>query len=122
MKNIELTIPKLGESVESVQLVRFTKNVGDFIQEDEVIAEVSTDKVDSDVPSTTTGKIIEFRFNEGDEIKIGEVFALIEPSESQQQSAQKTENVEEKKIETVTTSQTINSIDTNQFFEVEDDH
>ena len=115
MKNIELTIPKLGESVESVQLVRFTKNVGDFIQEDEVIAEVSTDKVDSDVPSTTTGKIIEFRFNEGDEIKIGEVFALIEPSESQQQSAQKTENVEEKKIETVTTSQTINSIDTNQF-------
>ena len=115
MKNIELTIPKLGESVESVQLVRFTKNVGDFIQEDEVIAEVSTDKVDSDVPSTTAGKIIEFRFNEGDEIKIGEVFALIEPSETQQQSAQKTENVEEKKIETVTTSQVINSIDTNQF-------
>ncbi len=115
MKNIELTIPKLGESVESVQLVRFTKNVGDFIQEDEVIAEVSTDKVDSDVPSTITGKIIEFRFNEGDEIKIGEVFALIEPSENQQQLAQKTENVEEKKIETVTTSQTKNSIDTNQF-------
>ncbi|MDH0674214.1 MULTISPECIES: dihydrolipoamide acetyltransferase family protein [Empedobacter] len=115
MKNIELTIPKLGESVESVQLVRFTKNVGDFIQEDEVIAEVSTDKVDSDVPSTTAGKIIEFRFNEGDEIKIGEVFALIEPSENQQQLAQKTENVEEKKIETATTSQTINSIDTNQF-------
>ena len=115
MKNIELTIPKLGESVESVQLVRFTKNVGDFIQEYEVIAEVSTDKVDSDVPSTTAGKIIEFRFNEGDEIKIGEVFALIEPSENQQQLAQKTENVEEKKIETATTSQTINSIDTNQF-------
>ena len=81
MKKIELTIPRLGESVESVQLVRFTKNIGDFIQEDEVIAEVSTDKVDSDVPSTNSGKIIEFRFNEGDEIKIGEVFAIIEISD-----------------------------------------
>ena len=77
MKKIELTIPKLGESVESVQLVRFTKNIGDFIKEDEVIAEVSTDKVDSDIPSAISGKIIEFRFNEGDEIKIGEIFATI---------------------------------------------
>ncbi|WP_312553531.1 dihydrolipoamide acetyltransferase family protein [Empedobacter brevis] len=115
MKNIELTIPKLGESVESVQLVRFTKNIGDFIQEDEVIAEVSTDKVDSDVPSTKTGKIIEFRFNEGDEIKIGEVFAIIETSEDQNQSLQKNERIEEKTIETISTSQTIHSNDTNQF-------
>ncbi|MGU9938015.1 dihydrolipoamide acetyltransferase family protein [Empedobacter brevis] len=115
MKNIELTIPKLGESVESVQLVRFTKNIGDFIQEDEVIAEVSTDKVDSDVPSTKTGKIIEFRFNEGDEIKIGEVFAIIETSENQDQQSEKNEIIEEKTIETISTSQTIHSNDTNQF-------
>ena len=115
MKNIELTIPKLGESVESVQLVRFTKNIGDFIKEDEVIAEVSTDKVDSDVPSTKAGKIIEFRFNEGDEIKIGEVFAIIETSENQDQQSEKNEIIEEKKNETISTSQTINSNDTNQF-------
>ncbi|WP_353164276.1 dihydrolipoamide acetyltransferase family protein [Empedobacter brevis] len=115
MKNIELTIPKLGESVESVQLVRFTKNIGDFIKEDEVIAEVSTDKVDSDVPSTKTGKIIEFRFNEGDEIKIGEVFAIIETSENQDQQSEKNEIIEEKKNETISTSQTIHSNDTNQF-------
>ncbi|WP_312312459.1 dihydrolipoamide acetyltransferase family protein [Empedobacter brevis] len=115
MKNIELTIPKLGESVESVQLVRFTKNIGDFIQEDEVIAEVSTDKVDSDVPSTKTGKIIEFRFNEGDEIKIGEVFAIIETSENQDQQSEKNERIEEKTIETISTLQTIHSNDTNQF-------
>lgn len=115
MKNIELTIPKLGESVESVQLVRFTKNIGDFIKEDEVIAEVSTDKVDSDVPSTKAGKIIEFRFNEGDEIKIGEVFAIIETSENQDQQSEKNEIIEEKKNETISTSQTINSNDSNQF-------
>lgn len=115
MKNIELTIPKLGESVESVQLVRFTKKVGDFIQEDEVIAEVSTDKVDSDVPSTKAGKIIEFRFNEGDEIKIGEVFAIIEPSEDQQHSIEKNERIEEKTIQSISTSQSVNSNNSNQF-------
>ncbi|WP_334127148.1 dihydrolipoamide acetyltransferase family protein [Empedobacter brevis] len=115
MKNIELTIPKLGESVESVQLVRFTKNIGDFIKEDEVIAEVSTDKVDSDVPSTKAGKIIEFRFNEGDEIKIGEVFAIIETSENQDQQSEKNERIEEKKNETISTSQIIHSNDSNQF-------
>ncbi len=115
MKNIELTIPKLGESVESVQLVRFTKNIGDFIKEDEVIAEVSTDKVDSDVPSTKAGKIIEFRFNEGDEIKIGEVFAIIETSENQDQQSEKNEIIEEKKNETISTSQIIHSNDSNQF-------
>jgi 2-oxoglutarate dehydrogenase E2 component (dihydrolipoamide succinyltransferase) len=78
MKRIEITIPKLGESVESVQLVRYTKNVGEMIHEDEVLAEVSTDKVDSDVPSTITGKIIELKYNEGDEINIGEIIAIIE--------------------------------------------
>ena len=94
MKKIELTIPRLGESVESVQLVRFTKNIGDFIQEDEVIAEVSTDKVDSDVPSTNSGKIIEFRFNEGDEIKIGEIFAIIEISDDNSSTKNEPELVE----------------------------
>lgn len=94
MKKIELTIPRLGESVESVQLVRFTKNIGDFIQEDEVIAEVSTDKVDSDVPSTNSGKIIEFRFNEGDEIKIGEIFAIIEISDENSSTKNEPESVE----------------------------
>ncbi|SFM60974.1 2-oxoglutarate dehydrogenase E2 component (dihydrolipoamide succinyltransferase) [Algoriella xinjiangensis] len=94
MKKIELTIPRLGESVESVQLVRFTKNIGDFIQENEVIAEVSTDKVDSDVPSTNSGKIIEFRFNEGDEIKIGEIFAIIEISDDNSSTKNEPELVE----------------------------
>ena len=94
MKNFELTIPKLGESVESVQLVRFTKNIGDWVQEDEVIAEVSTDKVDSDVPSTIAGKITELRFNEGDEIKIGEVFAILEIDDSQSNNVNIQDEVE----------------------------
>ncbi|CAM3236748.1 dihydrolipoamide acetyltransferase family protein [Empedobacter stercoris] len=115
MKNIELTIPKLGESVASVQLVRFTKNIGDFINEDEIIAEVSTDKVDSDVPSTKTGKIIEFKFDEGDEIKIGEVFAIIEPSENELNLVDNSTIIEEKITQPNLTSQPTNKVDSNQF-------
>lgn len=115
MKNIELTIPKLGESVASVQLVRFTKNIGDFINEDEIIAEVSTDKVDSDVPSTKAGKIIEFKFDEGDEIKIGEVFAIIEPSETELNLVDNSTIIEEKTTQPNLTSQPTNKVDSNQF-------
>lgn len=114
MKIKELTIPRLGESVESVQLVRYTKNIGDFINEDDVIAEVSTDKVDSDVPASASGKIVEFKYNEGDEIKIGDVFAIIELGEKQENSSQQNEitvkenieeNIQEKASKTLETSQ-----------------
>ena len=79
---IDLMIPKLGESVTEVTLSRWNKNIGDLVYLDETIAEVSTDKVDSEVPSTHTGKIVELRFNEGDVIKIGEIFAVIECDDS----------------------------------------
>jgi 2-oxoglutarate dehydrogenase E2 component (dihydrolipoamide succinyltransferase) len=111
----ELTIPRLGESVESVQLVRYTKNIGDFINEDEVIAEVSTDKVDSDVPATNTGKIIEFKYNEGDEIKVGEVFAVIELGNFQENNSKKEETTE-KEITVEEKQKTVHqSIETSQF-------
>lgn len=80
MKKTELTIPRLGESVKVVQLARYLKAVGDYIEKDEIIAEVTTDKVDSEVPATAAGRIVELRFQEGDEIKIGEVFAVIDES------------------------------------------
>jgi len=111
----ELTIPRLGESVESVQLVRYTKNIGDYINEDEVIAEVSTDKVDSDVPATNAGKIIEFKYNEGDEIKVGEVFAVIELGNFQENNSKKEETTE-KEIVVEEKQRTIHqSIETSQF-------
>lgn len=81
MNIIELTIPKLGESVSEVTLSKWLKQVGDFVNLDEIIAEVSTDKVDSDVPSTYAGKLIELKYEEGDTIAIGEVFAVIDISD-----------------------------------------
>lgn len=80
MKNTELRIPRLGESVRTVQLSRLLKQVGDLVEKDEIIAEVTTDKVDSEVPSAHAGRVVELRFQEGDEIKIGEVFAVLDTS------------------------------------------
>ncbi len=115
MKRIEITIPKLGESVESVQLIRYTKNIGDFIKEYEIIAEVSTDKVDSDVASIVTGKIIEFRFKEGDNVKIGEIIAIVEPSEVELISDKIEQNIVENYSQNITQTESSNSFKSDQF-------
>lgn len=78
MKKIELTIPKLGESVTEVTLSKWCVQIGDTVAVDETIAEVSTDKVDSEVPATHSGVITELKFEEGDTIQIGEVYAVLE--------------------------------------------
>jgi 2-oxoglutarate dehydrogenase E2 component (dihydrolipoamide succinyltransferase) len=73
-----LKLPKMGESVAEATLITWLKEVGDIIDADESIVEIATDKVDSDVPSEFSGKLIEKRFNIDDTIKVGEVIAVIE--------------------------------------------
>ncbi len=81
MNRLEMRIPKLGASVESVQLIRFTKNVGDFVAQDETIAEVLTDKVDAEIPAVASGTIVDYRFSPGDDVPVGAVFAILELGE-----------------------------------------
>ena len=102
MRKIELTIPKLGESVTEVTLSKWNKSVNDWIDVDETIAEVSTDKVDSEVPATHSGKILELKFEEGDSIQIGEVFAVIELSD--ENSTPKNEEPKDNNISDSSTS------------------
>lgn len=78
MNKKELTIPKLGESVHSVQLIRYLKKIGDHVETDEILAEVTTDKVDAEIPSKYSGRIVELRFNEGDKMQVGDTFAVID--------------------------------------------
>ncbi|MBQ0148668.1 MAG: E3 binding domain-containing protein, partial [Flavobacteriaceae bacterium] len=105
MNKIELTIPRLGESVTEVTLSKWNVKVGDFVALDETIAEVSTDKVDSEVPSTHSGIIKELKFEEGDIIPVGEMFAILELNEdpktetsTEDVSLQPTEIIPEDKI------------------------
>ncbi len=78
MARYELKLPAMGESVAEATVTNWLKNVGDFIDVDEAIVEVATDKVDSEVPSDVAGTIKELCFKVDDVVKIGQVIAIIE--------------------------------------------
>lgn len=80
MANFELVMPKLGESIIEATIVRWLKKAGDAVTEDEPIAELATDKVDSEIPSPVEGKILKTFYNEGDVVPVGKVIALIDMS------------------------------------------
>lgn len=78
MATFEVVIPKLGESVIEATLTKWLKGLGDVIREDEPIAEIATDKVDSEIISPVAGKIITRLFKEGDVVAVGAVISVIE--------------------------------------------
>ncbi len=73
----DITMPQLGETVTEGTITRWTKAVGDQVAEDEVLYEVSTDKVDSEVPSPSSGYIAEILVGEGETVAVGTVLARI---------------------------------------------
>lgn len=77
MANFELVMPKLGESIIEATIVRWHKKVGDHVTEDESIADLATDKVDSEIPSPVEGTIVQTFFNEGDVVPVGKIIAII---------------------------------------------
>ena len=81
MSKYNLTLPKMGESVEEATIVNWLKNVGDNIKMDDFIVEVATDKVDSEVPSDVEGVLIEKCFEINDVVKVGETLCVIEVKE-----------------------------------------
>jgi 2-oxoglutarate dehydrogenase E2 component (dihydrolipoamide succinyltransferase) len=74
----ELVMPKLGESIMEATILKWHKQVGETVQQDETVLDIATDKVDSEVPSTVAGKIIEILFQVNDVVPIGAVIARIE--------------------------------------------
>jgi len=78
MARIDLTMPKMGESVAEATLVKWCKNIGDKVEMDETILEIATDKVDSEVPSPKSGILVEKRFKEDDIVLVGAVFGVLE--------------------------------------------
>ena len=77
MSKFEFKMPKLGESITEAAIITWFKNVGDTIEEDEMLLEVATDKVDSEVPSNVSGVIEDILFDANAVIKIGETIAII---------------------------------------------
>ena len=73
----DITLPQLGETVTEGTITRWFKKVGDTIAADEPLFEVSTDKVDTEVPSPVAGTVTEIRVAEGETVAVGTVIAVV---------------------------------------------
>lgn len=77
---VNIPMPKMGESVMEGTIIKWHKNVGDKIKRDEIIFDISTDKVDTEVPSPVDGTLAEIIHKEGDTVEVGGIVAKISTS------------------------------------------
>ncbi|MBK8983784.1 MAG: 2-oxo acid dehydrogenase subunit E2 [Ignavibacteria bacterium] len=77
MMSVDIIMPKMGESIMEGTILKWHKKPGDSVDVDETILEISTDKVDTEVPSPEAGVISEILFNEGDVVEVGKVIARL---------------------------------------------
>jgi 2-oxoglutarate dehydrogenase E2 component (dihydrolipoamide succinyltransferase) len=78
MAKYQLLLPKMGESVAEATIIKWSKKPGDYIEADETVMEIATDKVDSEVPSPVSGKLVEQLCKEDEVVQVGSVIAIIE--------------------------------------------
>ena len=78
MATFEIKMPKLGESITEGTIISWSVKVGDTVEEDDVLFEVSTAKVSAEIPSPVEGKVKQLFFNEGDTVAVGTVVAILE--------------------------------------------
>jgi 2-oxoglutarate dehydrogenase E2 component (dihydrolipoamide succinyltransferase) len=82
MAKYQLLLPKMGESVAEATIIKWNKKPGDYIEADEAVMEIATDKVDSEVPSPVSGKLVEQLCKEDEVVQVGSVIAIIETDEA----------------------------------------
>ena len=75
---MDVIMPKMGESVSEGTIIKWHKKTGDKVKRDEIIFEISTDKVDTEIPSPADGILAEIKAKEGDTVDVGSVVAVIE--------------------------------------------
>jgi 2-oxoglutarate dehydrogenase E2 component (dihydrolipoamide succinyltransferase) len=88
---VDIIMPKMGESITEGTILEWRKKVGDTIEKDETLLEIGTDKVDSEIPSTHSGKIVEILAEPNDVVEVGVTIGRIDVSKS---------TVSDEKIET----------------------
>ncbi|MDK8680901.1 2-oxoglutarate dehydrogenase, E2 component, dihydrolipoamide succinyltransferase [Corynebacterium accolens] len=92
-------MPELGESVTEGTITQWLKSVGDTVEVDEPLLEVSTDKVDTEIPSPVAGTILEIKAEEDDTIEVGEVIALIGDEDEADSSSDDSDDSDDDKSE-----------------------
>src|SRR5207344_370845 len=73
----DVVMPQMGESIAEGTIVRWIKKVGDAVERDEPLFEISTDKVDAEIPSPVAGVVMEIRAKEGETVPVNSVVAVI---------------------------------------------
>ena len=91
-ERIEVVMPQMGESVVEATVIEWSKSVGDSVEEDETLLEISTDKVDSEVPSPVAGTLVEVRAEADETIEVGQVIAVIATGKAASAPAPKKES------------------------------
>lgn len=101
MARVEVVMPQMGESITTGTITKWNKAVGDTIEVDEILLEISTDKVESEIPSHVEGKIVELLYPEGETVDVGKLIAIIEDDMSVEASvpAVKTSPVKESVVQ-----------------------
>src|SRR2546430_2139788 len=74
----EVVMPQMGESIAEGTITKWLKNVGDHVERDEPLFEISTDKVDAEIPSPAAGTLTDIKFKEGDTVEINTVVAVLD--------------------------------------------
>jgi len=92
---MDIIMPKMGESVSEGTIIKWHKKIGEEVKRDEIIFEISTDKVDTEIPSPVDGVLKEIKANEGDTVEVGTVVAVVSENGS---APVKKEIVEKKEI------------------------
>ncbi|MFM9905120.1 MAG: 2-oxoglutarate dehydrogenase, E2 component, dihydrolipoamide succinyltransferase [Pyrinomonadaceae bacterium] len=99
--SVEVVMPQMGESITEGTVSKWLKKVGERIEKDEAILEISTDKVDAEVPSPGAGILLEIRTQEGETVEVGTVVAIVgEEDETSAVSSQPSAVSSQKEIET----------------------
>ncbi|MBU1821914.1 MAG: biotin/lipoyl-binding protein, partial [Bacteroidetes bacterium] len=89
MKIVDMVMPPMGESIMECTVLTWLKKPGETVEADDSILEVATDKVDTEVPSPFSGKLVEILVQEGDVIEIGNVVARLEIADTEKVPASK---------------------------------
>src|SRR5258705_5443690 len=74
----EVVMPQMGESIAEGTITKWLKNVGERVERDEPLFEISTDKVDAEIPSPAAGTLTEVRYKEGDTVEVNTVVAVLD--------------------------------------------
>src|SRR4051794_25937798 len=95
---VEVVMPPMGDSVSEGSVLEWHKQEGDEVAQDETLVEISTDKVDAEVPSPVAGTVVKIHAAEGDTVGVGSVLAEIAPGENGDRPAPPEEPAEEAKV------------------------